>query len=756
MFNQEETSASNGVMPSSPNALPLASFLPLPDLMQQACAYWIDAFQRQILFLDILRQRGNVYFEQKDRAAPNVLHFDSSVLIDGRDLATPVNYMLLRILPPEGTITDDKKRPFVIFDPRAGHGPGIGGMKKDSEIGIALRDGHPVYFVSFLPTPVPGQTIEDVCAAEAHFIAKIIEWHPDSEKPCLIGNCQAGWQIALMSTICPALPGVLILAGAPMSYWAGVHGKNPMRYTAGLSGGSWGNALITDMGDGDFDGAWLIHNFEINNPSNTYWKKQYDVYAKADTEGPRFLDFERWWGSPVLLGGKEIQFIVDELFIGNRLASGKLHTSHGMRVDLRNIKAPIVIFCSHGDEITPPQQALDWMLDVYACDEDIIANGQTIVYSMHQTIGHLGIFVSASVATKEHLKFITDIDMIETLPPGLYEAKVTPKTEGELNADLATGDYVLSFERRTLDDIRALGHNDEDDDRRFETVARLSENIQGFYDTFVSPLVRLTATKESAALLRQTHPARMRFSMFSDQNPVLSGLAPLAEAVKANRQPVAADNIFWQMQEAFSKQIIQTLDALNETKNSLVESLFLQLYGSPIVQASVGLRTVRPYAKPKAERDVQLEQERARQLLKLTGQVEDGGLAEAVIRGLLYVVRAEKKIDEREYRMLSQLQKETKLFPDYAHGTYRAMARQQYMMLLLDEERALRAIPVLLDRTKSKASEAFSILRRSIEASGTASLEEQRRLRRLETLFVPAGKEPKRRHNDKKSKKETA
>jgi hypothetical protein len=85
---------------------------------------------------------------------PNVLHFETQVLIDGRDLPQPVNYMLLRILPPQGVTTDIQKRPFVIFDPRAGHGPGIGGMKKDSEIGIALQNGHPVYFVSFLPDPV--------------------------------------------------------------------------------------------------------------------------------------------------------------------------------------------------------------------------------------------------------------------------------------------------------------------------------------------------------------------------------------------------------------------------------------------------------------------------------------------------------------------------------------------------------------------------------------------------------------------------
>ena len=44
--------------------------------------------------------------------------------------------------------------------------------------------------------------------------------------------------------------------------WTGVHGKNPMRYTGGLLGGSWLTALTGDMGNGHFDGAWLVSNFE--------------------------------------------------------------------------------------------------------------------------------------------------------------------------------------------------------------------------------------------------------------------------------------------------------------------------------------------------------------------------------------------------------------------------------------------------------------------------------------------------------------
>ena len=125
--------------------------------------YWVDAWQRSILLLDVLRQRGNNSIEHNARKAPNVLSFDAELVLDGRSLPRPVNYGLVRIIPPQGTATDPSKRPFIVFDPRAGHGPGIGGMKHDSEIGVALAAGHPCYFVGFLPDPVPGQTI-GMCA----------------------------------------------------------------------------------------------------------------------------------------------------------------------------------------------------------------------------------------------------------------------------------------------------------------------------------------------------------------------------------------------------------------------------------------------------------------------------------------------------------------------------------------------------------------------------------------------------------------
>jgi pimeloyl-ACP methyl ester carboxylesterase len=300
--------------------------------LSSAIDYCRDAWQRSVLTLEALNERGNIHLAQAAKEVPNVLNFANELVLDGRKLPRPVNYGLVRILPPDRAAVDPLKPPIVVVDPRAGHGPGIGGMKPESEIGVAIRAGHPCYFVGFSPDPMPGQTIEDVCRAEAAFVDEVARRHPEAEsKPIVIANCQAGWQTMMTAAIRPDLVGAIVVAGSPLSYWAGVHGKNPMRYLGGLLGGTWLTALSSDLGAGKFDGASLIANFEQLNPANTYWTKEYDVYSKVDTETQRFLEFETYWGSPVLLNAGEMQWIVDNLFVGNKLSTGQIRTSDGVR-----------------------------------------------------------------------------------------------------------------------------------------------------------------------------------------------------------------------------------------------------------------------------------------------------------------------------------------------------------------------------------------------------------------------------------------
>src|SRR6201997_3002787 len=572
----------------------------LPGIFASAFEYLVDSRQRSVLFMDVMRQRGLQYREHMEETAPHVLNYAVELLIDGRNLARPVNYGLVRIKPPSGIEIDLTRRPFVVVDPRAGHGPGIGGFKADSEIGVAMKAGHPCYFIGFTPEPMPGQTIGDVARAEGLFIEKVIALHPDADgKPCVIGNCQAGWAVMILASLRPELFGPLIIAGAPLAYWAGVHGKYPMRYSGGLLGGSWLTALTSDLGGGKFDGAWLVQNFESMNPSNTLWTKQYNVYSKVDTEADRYLEFERWWGGHVNLNAEEIQFIVDELFVGNNLAAGRIKTSNGEVVDLRKIRSPIVVFCSKGDNITPPQQALGWILQLYRNVDEIRYYGQTIVYTVHETVGHLGIFVSGGVAKKEHAEFSSNIDLIDVLPPGLYEATFTAKSADNARADLVGGNWIMRCEQRTLDDLRAMGGNSLDDERRFAAAKRVSEINLSNYRSFVQPWVRAFAALHPAEWMRNLHPLRAGYEAFGRDTPAMKAVAAEAEDVRKNRSPAGKENPFLKAQETVSKGIVDILDKWRDTQEALSETLFLSIYGSPALQAAVGIdRNADPSPRP--------------------------------------------------------------------------------------------------------------------------------------------------------------
>jgi Protein of unknown function (DUF3141) len=708
------------------------SFGPVGPAME----YFADAAQRSLMFWDVMRQRGNAYVAHLNDKVPHVLEYEPELVVDGRTLDRPVNYALVRIVPPAGVEIDMTRRPFVVIDPRAGHGPGIGGFKADSEIGMALKAGHPCYFVGFMPDPMPDQTIGDIARAEAVFLEKVIALHPQADgKPCVIGNCQAGWAVMILAALRPELFGPIIVAGSPLSYWAGVHGKNPMRYTGGLLGGSWLTALTSDLGAGKFDGAWLVQNFENMNPSNTLWTKQYNLYSKVDTEAPRYLDFERWWGGHVNLNAEEIQFIVDELFVGNKLAAGTIKVSDGTTVDLRNIRSPIVVFCSQGDNITPPQQALGWILDLYDDVDDIRSHGQTIVYTIHETVGHLGIFVSGAVARKEHSEFASNIDLIDVLPPGLYEAKFEAKSGETASADLVTGDWVMHCEQRTLDDIRALGGNDAADERRFAAAARVSEINLSLYRTFVQPWVRAMVPPAAAEAMRRLHPLRLQYELFADANPFMAPLAAAAEWARTNRSPVAAGNPFLALQQGASQQIVAALDTWRDVHDRFGELVFLSVYGSPLLQAAVGIDPAGTAPLRKAGKDPLHRELLQARIAELKSLIPQGGLRECVARAVIYVGMARGAADERGLAAVRQIRLAGPGMARLTLAEFKTMVREQYFMLLIDPEATLAAIPALLPEDAEERRKGFATIRQILAARGEISGEAAVRLERVARLF---------------------
>jgi len=661
-------------------------------------AYAVDAAQRSVLFWDAMRERGNAFVEHTKAGLPPVLHFAYETVVDGRKLPRPVNYALVRIVPPEGVKIEPTLRPYVIIDPRAGHGPSIGGFKDDSQVGVAIRGGHPVYFVIFFRDPEPGQTLLDVCEAEKAFVRKVRELHPDSPKPAIVGNCQGGWAAMMLAASDPDDTGPIVINGAPMSYWGGAwqegEGDNPMRYAGGMLGGTWLASLTSDMGDGIFDGAHLVQNFENLHPANTFWDKYYHLYANVDTEPPRFLEFERWWGGFYLMNREEIEWITRNLFVGNKLWTGGAKATGGKTFDLRDIKAPIVLFASMGDNITPPQQAFNWVADVYGSTDEIKSRGQVIVGLLHQDIGHLGIFVSGKVAKKEHAQIVSVLESIEMLPPGLYGMQIheSKGRDGKVQ-------YEVDFREVRLEDVAArLNRFERNDEKPFEAVAAISEFNQRAYELFMQPFVQATSNEFTAKLGRQFHPLRFQRWLVSDLNPWLRWLGPAAGLVKSQRASAGPDNALTKVEKAASSAISASLEYYRAMRDAASEAAFFQTYGNVFSlyvadQSEAGRKALEQVGEG---RELPFVQE-------ALASMSEGGYPEALARVACLLAR------KGEPLLLTWLRKKKEILADYADllpsmpmDEWRRVRGEQEIIVRYEPEKALATLPDLLSKREDR------------------------------------------------------
>ncbi len=702
--------------------------------------YARDYWERSVIFADILRRRGDQQAEITSRPVNSVLIYDTEVIIGGETLPRPVNYSLLRVVPPKGTTLIPGRRPLIVVDPRAGQGPGIGGFKPVSEIGEAFKAGHPVYFIGFAAAPVDGQTIEDVAHAHTHFFEEVIERHPEADgKPFILGNCQAGWHTMMAACMRPELAGPIMVAGAPLSYWGGVRGQYPMRYLGGMMGGSWLARLTSDLGDGIFDGAWLISNFDAGNPTNTYWTKQYNVWANPEKEQDRYLQFENWWGDFITLRGEEMLYMVDNLFVGNKLSTAQLVTEDGVRLDLRNVKSPIICFCSKADNITPVQQALGWIPDNYESVDEIRKADQKIFYCVHETSGHLAIFVGTKVAAKEHAEFINVIDLIDSMPPGLYEIVITDKIPGEPGNDLIAGDYNVRFEARTINDIRAFGGNSPEDEREFATVARMSEVNQRLYQTFMQPWVKAAATSQLADLSFKFHPLRMSYEMFSGKNPMMKQVTAMAEKVRDNRQPAARDNPFVAMQENFSNAMQTALDNYTGYRDQMTETIFHSVYGSPWVQAFYGISPDDDAPRPRPGNSPLTEIAFQKEKARLQGMVSEGGPLEAAVRALIYIAQAQQSVDTRGFMVLQNL---LAAHPEVTLERFKQVVHDQWAILAIDEKAAIQSLGTLLAEAPDKRRAVIEMISEITTSAGLPGSDAQARLKEVVALLGGEADEP--------------
>ena len=104
----------------------------------------------------------------------------------------------------------------------------------------------------------------------------------------------------------------------------------------------------------------------------------------------------------------------------------------------------------------------------------------------------------------------------------------------------------------------------------------------------------------------------------------------------------------------------------------------------------------------------------------------------AVIRGLIYVGMARAAVDERGFELARRLRQ--------AHGDmplaeFKALVREQFNMLLVDQTRALAAIPTLLPPDDETRIKAFDLIKEVMRARGEISAEDRTRMGEVARLF---------------------
>jgi hypothetical protein len=203
--------------------------------------------------------------------------------------------------------------------------------------------------------------------------------------------------------------------------------------------------------------------------------------------------------------------------------------------------------------------------------------------------------------------------------------------------------------------------------------------------------------------------------------------------VREQRKPATRTNPFLEAQETFSKSIVNALDKWRDAQEALSEATFLAVYGSPALQAAVGID---PNANPSPRPEMSAEHRKRldARIAELKSRIPQGGLRESGLRALLYVGMARGMVDERSLEALRRMRRED-TESRLTIAEFKMLVREQFFMLLLDQEAALAAIPKMLPEDLDARRSVFTTIREVLSAAGEISGETKTRLDRVAELF---------------------
>jgi hypothetical protein len=211
--------------------------------------------------------------------------------------------------------------------------------------------------------------------------------------------------------------------------------------------------------------------------------------------------------------------------------------------------------------------------------------------------------------------------------------------------------------------------------------------------------------------------------------------------VREGRKPVGKDNPLLAAQEAMSRQIVTAFDAWRDMSEKLSERTFLAIYGAPALQRAFGIDPHSNERPRRAGKNPLYKQFVEQRIGELKSRMSEGGIREALVRATLYVGMARNSVDERGFETIRRIRLARSETSRLTLAQFKQLVREQFFMLLIDQDAALAAFPALLPDSAEDRGMALDILREVISASGDLSPEVRARLDRVTALFERAPSE---------------
>ena len=302
------------------------------------------------------------------QGSPPVLHFDYETMVDGRTFERPVNYALVahhaagrrrRSIRSAGRTSSSIRARATARASAASRTT----RRSASRCAPATR----CTSSSSSRSRSPGRRCSTCAPPSSSSCARCASLHPDSPKPAIVGNCQGGWAAMMLAAADPDDTGPIVINGAPMSYWGGAWRKaratTRCATPAGCSAASWLASFAPTSATACSTAPTWCRTSRTSTPPTPLGQ----VLPRVRERRHRAAALPRVRALVGrLLSDEPRRDRVDhaeplrrqQAVDGRRPRRGR----HGVRPARRSRRRS---FCSRrmGDNITPPQQAFNWVAD---------------------------------------------------------------------------------------------------------------------------------------------------------------------------------------------------------------------------------------------------------------------------------------------------------------------------------------------------------------------------------------------------------